>query len=295
MPDVNRQSLDPFDEKTVVCFLVINKIKHLPEIAINSLRAVSNSEIYIGYIDETDIENIPKVSGIKYLKLTQKDSFVVSNVYQDFTQSDFYSLVQYKWILLQMVLDTSRASVVVYVDLDVLWIKKPLPSIESVLGGNKYIVAIQDFTKDVSSPNLCMGFVAIKNCLASHSLLKEASVLHAQMLEVNDKVGDDDVITKMFEMGKWRDSFFLLPQSTFPVGNLANLYSPKNLYPGVSFPKPYIFHTNYVIGNQRKIDFMRLMAKQFGVPVDFGKFDSLKLDLILKLKRAKNKVSSLRK
>ena len=294
MPDVDNQSLDQFDEKTVVCFLVINKIRHLPEIAINSLRAVSNSEIYIGYIEETDIENIPKLSGINYVKLTQRDSFIVSNVYQDFTQSDFYSLVQYKWILLQKVLDTSRASVVVYVDLDVLWIKNPLPSIESVLGGNNYIVAIQDFTKDVSSPNLCMGFVAIKNCLDSHSLLKEASVLHAQMLEENDKVGDDDVITKMFEMDKWRDSFFLLPQSTFPVGNLANLYSSRNLYPGLSFPKPYIFHTNYVIGNQRKVDFMRLMAKQFGVPVNSGKFDSLKLNLVLKLKRAKNKVSSLR-
>ena len=294
MPDVDNQSLDQFDEKTVVCFLVINKIRQLPEIAINSLRAVSNSAIYIGYIEEKDIENIPKLSGINYVKLTQRDSFIVSNVYQDFTQSDFYSLVQYKWILLQKVLDTSRASVVVYVDLDVLWIKNPLPSIESVLGGNNYIVAIQDFTKDVSSPNLCMGFVAIKNCLDSHSLLKEASVLHARMLEENDKVGDDDVITKMFEMGKLRDSFFLLPQSTFPVGNLANLYSSKNLYPGLSFPKPYIFHTNYVIGNQRKVDFMRHMAKQFGVPVISGKFDSLKLNLVLKLKRAKNKVSSLR-
>jgi hypothetical protein len=49
-----------------------------------------------------------------------------------------------------------------------------------------------------------------------------------------------------------------------------------------------------VIGNQRKVDFMRLMAKQFGVPVISGKFDSLKLNLVLKLKRAKNKVSSLR-
>ena len=295
MLETSNLSPNQFGEKTVVCFLVINRIKQLPEIAINSLRAISNSAIYVGFIDETDIEDIPKLPGITYVKLTQRDSFTGSKVYQDFTQTDFYSLVQYKWVLLQKVLETSGASVVVYVDLDVLWIKNPLPSIESVLGGKNYILAIQDFTKDISSPNLCMGFVAIKNCLESHNFLSEASVLHAQMLEENDKVGDDDVVTKMFEIDKWKGSFFLLPQSTFPVGNLANLYSPKNLYPGLSFPKPYIFHTNYVIGNQRKVDFMRLMAKQFGVPTNFGKLDSLKLDFLLKLKRFKNNISSPRK
>ena len=295
MLEANNLSPNQLGDKTVVCFLVINRIKQLPEIAINSLRAISNSEIYVGFIDETDIEDIPKLPGITYVKLTQRDSFTGSKLYQDFTQTDFYSLVQYKWVLLQKVLETSKASVVVYVDLDVLWIKNPLPSIESVLGGKNYILAIQDFTKDISSPNLCMGFVAIKNCSESYNFLSEASVLHAQMLEENDKVGDDDVVTKMFEIDKWRDSFFLLPQSTFPVGNLANLYSPKNLYPGLSFPKPYIFHTNYVIGNQRKVDFMRLMAKQFGVPTNFGKLDSLKLDFLLKLKRFKNNISSPRK
>lgn len=282
------------NSKTVLCFLVINKIDKLPEMAISSLRAVTNSEIYIGFINDEDIENIPEYSGISYVRLAPEDFSKEQSSYQDFTQNNFFSLVQFKWVLLENVLDVSRAGIVIYVDLDVLWVQNPIPSIEKLLESDDCIIAIQDFTKDVSSPNLCMGFFAIKNSPKSLSLLKDAKILHAQMLEENVKVGDDDVITEMYKLEKWKNSFYLLPQATFPVGNLANLFSNKNFYPGLSFPKPYIFHTNYVIGNQRKIEFMHLMAIRFGVPLRFRKIDRAKLFVTLNLKKIKLSFTRLR-
>jgi hypothetical protein len=280
--------------KTVLCFLVINKIDKLPEMAISSLRAVTNSEIYIGFVDDEDIENIPKYSGISYVRLAPADFSKKQRSYQDFTQNDFFSLVQFKWVLLENVLEVSRAGIVIYVDLDVLWVQNPIPSIEKLLENDDYIIAIQDFTKDVSSPNLCMGFFAIKNSPKSLSLLKDAKMLHARMLEENVKVGDDDVITEMYKLEKWKNSFYLLPQTTFPVGNLANLFSKKNFYPGLSFPKPYIFHTNYVIGNHRKIEFMHLMANRFGVPFRLRKIDRVKLFVTLNLRKFKLSFTQLR-
>ncbi len=279
--------------KTVVCFLVINKIELLPEIAIASMRAVTNSPVYIGFINSEDIQNIPKFSGVTYLNLSPEKSAGRINKYKDFTQREFYSLVQYKWILLQKVLTLSGASNVIYVDLDVLWVGNPIPSVEDLFENNNYLVAIQDFTKNISSPNLCMGFVAFKNSPRTFQLLEEASLLHSRMLEVNDRVGDDDVITEMYGLSTWREFIYLLPQATFPVGNLANLYSRKNLYPGLSFIKPYIFHTNYVIGNQRKVEFMLLMANTFGIKIELPRILVVKIFVKIRLKRLKYLISSL--
>lgn len=272
---------------TVVCFLVINKIELLPEIAIASMRAVTNSQVYIGFINSEDIQNIPKISGVTYVNLSTEKSAGQLNKYQDFTQKEFYSLVQYKWILLQRVLTLSSASNVIYVDLDVLWIRNPIPSVENLFENSNYLLAIQDFTKDISSPNLCMGFVAFKNSPTTFKLLEEASLLHSRMLEVNDKVGDDDVITEMYGLSTWREFIYLLPQATFPVGNLANLFSKKNFYPGLSFIKPYIFHANYVIGNRRKVEFMLLMANTFGVKIDLPTTFAVKIFVNIRLKRLK--------
>jgi hypothetical protein len=44
-----------------------------------------------------------------------------------------------------------------------------------------------------------------------------------------------------------------LPQATFPVGSMVNLYSKKNLFPGLKGPSSYIFHANYVVGINNKI------------------------------------------
>lgn len=278
--------------KTVVCFLVINKIEFLPEIAISSLRSVADCQVYIGFIDDEDIQNIPKISDVVFVKLSPGKLAERTSKYQDFTMKEFYSLVQYKWILLEKVLILSGASHVIYVDLDVLWIRDPIPSIENLFENSNYLVAIQDFTKDISSPNLCMGFVAFKNSPQTFKMLEEASLLHSRMLKVNDKVGDDDVITKMYDLSTWKEFIYLLPQATFPVGNLANLYSKKNLYPGLSFIKPYIFHTNYVIGNRRKVEFMLLMANTFGVKVELQRILVLKFFVKIKLKRLKYSFSS---
>ena len=174
-----------------------------------------------------------------------------------------------------------------------LWIRNPIPSVENLFDNNNYLVAIQDFTKDISSPNLCMGFVAFKNTPKTFMLLEEASLLHSRMLEVNDKVGDDDVITEMYGLSTWREFIYLLPQATFPVGNLANLFSKKNLYPGLSFTKPYIFHSNYVIGNQRKVEFMLMMANTFGVKIEIQRLFVFKIFVKIRLKRVKYLFSSL--
>jgi hypothetical protein len=118
---------------------------------------------------------------------------------------------------------------------------------------------IQSFTSVPAEPKLCMGFVAFRNTELITNFISEAESRHRYEILSNPKVGDDDIVTMLYSEKGFPDWLVELPQSTFPVGNMLNLYSRKSNFPGLSSPKPFIFHANYVVGLQNK----RLMTRIF--------------------------------
>ena len=278
---------------SAVCFLVINKINLLPSIAIESCLRATSSDVYIGYVSKTDIEGLPVGPRISYVDLSDAayEAGVIIGEYKNFTQEEFFKLVILKWALITICLSKSSSSVVIYSDLDVLWLSDPSDDLTNSFSHYEHIqIQLQDFTSNPALPNLCMGFAAFRNSTKCKSLIAELNSLHQEMLQKNSKIGDDDVITQYFRE-RQPVEISLLPQSTFPVGNMGKLFSPKPFFPGVESPKPYIFHANFVIGNANKVAYLVLISLIFDISVDvLTSTRKLKFILRIFLKKLKSRL-----
>jgi hypothetical protein len=249
--------------KTVVAFLVINQIEELPVVSIQSVLDNSETEIRVGYLNEQDVNHLKISPRVKFIKLQPIPSLVLSGAYKDFSETLFYQIVQLKWQLIETLLD-HEFEVVVYSDLDVIWVSNPLPSLLNVFAHDSEVaIQIQSFTTEPDNPRLCMGFVAFRNSLHTREIVSTCKQIHTEMLKVNSHLGDDDVITRYYLENNCVSKIRLLPQSTFPVGSFLNLYATRPIFPGLSSPKPYIFHLNYVVGLQNKRIMLRLFSRKF--------------------------------
>ena len=241
----------------VLCYLVINKIPNLPRIAISSALTHTSSDIYIGYLNLEDLDDLPNSSRLHFVDLSKAAASRglrgSSSNYIDFSQDYFFQLVQLKWDLFRMVGEISNADFVTYSDLDVVIIKDLLLEFSSLFQNNPHIqIAVQDFTYSILEPRLCMGIFAFRTSTQTKSIISECSMIHENGLKVNSRFGDDDVITQYYVSHDRNNRIFLLPQQSFPVGNLVNLFLPISPLRGLRPDYPYIFHANFVVGSRKK-------------------------------------------
>ncbi len=241
-----------------VCLLVINKIDHLPKIAVSSILEKSSCHIFIGYLNLEDIRDFydnPRVSLID-LNLAAKalGIDIHTSGYQDYLKSDFFKLIQLKWSLLTEVSKRTNCKYLILNDFDVIWLKDASSFVQRAFEIYQDIqVLIQDNSSNPAEPSLCMGFVVFKLNDNSTALFNELAIRHSEMYSRDNSIGDDGVISDYFNNGGGYKEIRLLPQSVFPTGNLVSLYSPRFLFPGLAAPSPYIFHANYVIGLNKKL------------------------------------------
>lgn len=249
--------------KTIVALLVINQIPELPVAAIHSVLAHSDAEICVGYLNHEDIVGLEFSDRVHFQKLISISNQNFQGKYKDFSESQFYQIVQLKWQLLELLLDTDH-ELIIYTDLDVIWLQDPIKPISESLGLNQDVsVLIQSFTTNPSEPKLCMGFVALRNSNFSKLLVAECKQIHSKLILSNPKLGDDDVVTKYYVESGLGQNVQLLPQATFPVGSFLNLYTTRPKFPGLGSPQPYIFHLNYVVGLRNKRIMLRLLKKNY--------------------------------
>jgi len=249
--------------RSAICFLVVNQISELPQIAIQSALQCTDVPIYVGFINPGDVQTLPKSDRINLIKLDTPSSRpeMDDSLYQDFSTSNFYTIVTLKWQLLLEILSLGF-EFVFYSDIDVFWLKNPVMHIEKSFDTNSNIeLLIQSFTTEPDEIRLCMGFVAFRNTGNIVKFIKSSSKTHILELEKNDRKGDDDIVTEFYR--KNRPSWIQeLPQSTFPVGSMLNLYCTKPRIAGLMAPEPFIFHTNYVIGLRNKRLMLRIFLKK---------------------------------
>ncbi len=250
--------VSPSQQKPIVCFLIINPIPKLSDLALLSVLRSTDVPIAIGYVNEADLPDLANDSRVLRVKLEHKHHQVSSSgisdgIYQDFSQENFYQLVQLKWALFAELLSMGYTTVF-YSDVDVVWLQDPIGDILKAFAQMPDVHwFIQSFTSSVNEPKLCMGFVAFRNSAIVNSFIKDCASFHARGLGLNPKLGDDDVVTSMYKELNFPSWIKELPQAAFPVGSMVNLYSKKNLFPGLNGPSPYIFHANYVVGISNKI------------------------------------------
>lgn len=252
----------------VIAILIVNKIEILPTVCVQSILEVTSNNIIIGYVDKADIGSLPEDPRIAYLDLKDEYNELVINAngnnYISFENPEFFKLVKLKWKLFEKIFLNFECSFLVYTDIDVIWVKNPIVELEEAFERNLDIIAyVQDYTTQLSVPRLCMGFFAIKNCRESQNLITDCKNLHTEMARQNIRIGDDDVITKYYS--NYGGKFIgLLPQTSFPVGNLLKAFSKRDVFPGLRLDVPYIFHANFVVGNFKKVMILDLFSSFFG-------------------------------
>jgi hypothetical protein len=248
--------------RVLVCLLVVNKIDDLPVIAVQSILEFSESDILIGYIDERDLHKLPKNSRISFVNLQSQDSQIRNGTnqpkyYSDWNDQNFYEIIKLKWELLIYALSLSY-SFIIYSDIDVIWLSDAAQEIQATFEKRDYLnLQIQSFTYASSSPKLCMGFIALRSNEYSEQILLQAKKRHWADAKNNPRIGDDEIITLLYEELGYPYQFLELPQFRFPVGEGLNLLK-KSRFPGLSMPTPYIFHANYVVGLRNKRLLLRL-------------------------------------
>lgn len=278
------------DSNSVVCFLAINKLPEISEISIRSVLKNSDCHIIVGYLRESDVKDLPQNDRIEYLNLESSEEINLNNHdsdYRDFSQDEFFALVQYKWVLFKEIMKM-RYSNIIYSDLDVVWVGDACDIVKLTFDKRSDLhVLVQSFSSSPANPRLCMGFFAFRNSTVSSNLIETAQEMHKKMSSISPRIGDDDVITKLYSELEYPHWLCELPQATFPVGNMLTLYSRKPRFPGLRAPTPAIFHANFVVGITNKRILMRLFLDR-AVKKELGVRTSSKLSLILLAKRIKN-------
>jgi len=282
----------PVELRGAVCFLVINHIDELPRASISSALLNSNLPVIVGYITESDIALLRDLP-VQFRKIDEVQAPVKSGQYAAFDQDDFYRIVMNKWELL--IQNLPDFDYLIYSDIDVLWIRDAASEINKIFTNRpeKHVV-IQSFGEDEVSPNLCMGFVGIRNSPKTLEFLANAKRAHAEQIVANPRIGDDDIATEIFRELNYPDWIHLLSSIYFPVGNTLNLFTTKPIFPGLFSPTPFIFHLNYVVG----LDNKRLMLKILSDANSAWKIDSkmtFSWRIKLELRRLKFLAGSIRK
>ena len=241
----------------VICYLIINKIPNLPLLAVSSALKNTISDIYIGFIHSSDLEDLPTSDRLHFVNLSSHAKKLglsnASSGYVDFDQDYFFKLVQLKWSLFKEISQMKEVGFATYLDLDVIVIKDFMGEFEKVYSKSSCTnFIVQDFTFQPSTPRLCMGIFSFRNNQKSRDLLVECENLHAARLEEFSRCGDDDVITEIYSTPENGLQIHRLPQQSFPVGNLANLYLPLGVIPGLRPESPFVYHANFVVGNLKK-------------------------------------------
>ena len=255
-----------FRDKSVVTFLIINRIKELPERAIRAVLESCEDLIVIGYINSADILHLPRDKRITYLRIptsipgSAKSS---DGEYLPFSNQEFFILVAYKWELFRLLFEAG-VSRIIYSDLDVIWFRNVSEILDNAYAANPSIkVFIQSATIDPSTPQLCMGLVSMITSEEVLKMIRECFSEHLARATAGEMIGDDDVITSYFQNLSVQGWIKELPQSTFPVGMLINLVERSSSFPGLSSPNPAIFHANYVVGLDNKILLLRMAESKF--------------------------------
>jgi hypothetical protein len=254
--------------KVAICFLVINKMKELPEISITSAHERTGAEIFIGCLDESDLPSLRNDIKVNLVPLENQfaaDDKNLTHVYRDFAHDAFYQIVQLKWQLLQKIFNLGY-EYIIYSDTDVYWNQDPCKELLEVFEKRQQVhVQIQSFSDQASRPKLCMGFVAFRVSDISREFISICQDRHTRHSQEIGRIGDDDIVTQYYEESNFPAFILELPPTTFPVGRMLKIFAKNSKYPGLPSPVPYIFHANYVVGLRNKIILMKIFMKQYSI------------------------------
>jgi hypothetical protein len=255
----------------VVCLLVVNHIPRLPTAAVMSILHRSPARIVIGCVDRDHVRDIPLDDRIQIVDLQEHvhegRRADTRGEYRDYGSGAFSTAVALKWRLIEHCLTHRAPDVVIYSDIDVVWLEDAAFDISAafqVFPAAHVLCQSQQVSAAVWLP--CMGFVAFRGSPRALQIVQECDRRHQQALigaPPDAHVSDEDTLRDVREetaAGEIQD----LPQAAYPVGALANLYRHEPLLPGLETPRPVIFHANFVVGIDAKLELLKRVLLELG-------------------------------
>ena len=152
------------------------------------------------------------------------------------------------WV--QRLLD--RHEHVVYADLDIGWLRNPLPYLVKV--AEHYPLAFQTEGRPSFPPALCCGFVSLRRSDRTSTFLKSLLARRNANKQIDDQTACNSVL---IDDPSWLKDIYLLPETLF-VNGLGYRIMQKERMPLVAMEdelQPFLFHANWTVGlaNKRKL------------------------------------------
>jgi hypothetical protein len=169
--------------------------------------------------------------------------------YVEYGTDAFRRLIHLRFLILRTILQEGNR--VVYADLDVAWLRNPLPYLGEVL--ERYAWALQTEPVAAFPPLFCIGFFALNPNPISLGLI-EAHERNA-VARFGSSISNQELFRSLFlEKPERTELIFPLPESLFPAGLLFRLFVEAGQDPAVMVARlqPFVFHANWTIGLQEK-------------------------------------------
>jgi hypothetical protein len=177
--------------------------------------------------------------------------------YHNFGSNGFAQFTASKWAAIRFLLKSGFQRVT-YTDVDVAWIRNPLPMLGQSL--QIYDVAIQTEGIDNFPPNYCTGFISIRNSRFALWLLDQVEKCQLDFMKTEPCVHDQMAFNRFMRGATARSAnaiqrVFGLSERLFANGAMAEAIvardSPLSTIVRARID-PMIFHANWTIGTENK-------------------------------------------
>jgi hypothetical protein len=174
------------------------------------------------------------------------------SAYVDWNTDAFNVLMSYRFRVLRVILAEGKK--VVVSDIDVAWLRNPLPYLSEVL--RRYSWACQVEARAEFPPNFCLGFYAVRATPDTIELIElNLTAMGARAVKPADQALFREIL---IDNPKFLAKVFALPESAFLSGLLyRSVAGQDDCVPLEGRMQPFIFHANWCVGLENK---QRLLA-----------------------------------
>jgi len=140
----------------------------------------------------------------------------------------------------------------IYADLDVSWIRNPLPYLTQV--AEIYPLAFQTEELPRFPPVLCLGFASFVRSERAIALLDALIALHSDQIDNDNRLDDQAACQYLIENDvTWLRYIYWLPEALFLNGlGYRNLQGGEHPSPMEGELQPFLFHANWTVGTDNK-------------------------------------------
>ncbi len=243
----------------VILFVVSSGLNEFIENTITSIRRCGVDTTICIALPTAAVQEIMAVTSqfenIEYLLLENISSrdYSMMTKYFDYQKLEFCEFVASKWIAIRFLLEEGFSRVI-YTDVDVVWLRNPLPLLREAL--DRFEVAMQTEGVEIFPPEFCCGFMSFRNSQFVIDLLKQLENLHAAGTTKHDQRLFNGLVSKSVDV---LNRIHGLSELLFANGqNMKRSWLNRDIL--VGWVGPMIFHANWTIGTKNK----RLMLERRG-------------------------------